>query len=309
MIAWPNPGMWRQAPYSGSYIAQPASPQKSYEEIESHSHSPRRKAPARTSFLVPPPFANMLPPQIPGVQPFPRTSNHDPFYEVSGILRKASSTTSGDISMPDYSSYHVSNSNSHTKNSRNVTDSSNNDGIESKQRRNLQSAGAYEHICEALSLPAAPTNTPLNSVTPMAEMKTTGHLRQPTDEVMEGEYQIHGQTPDGITYPTTTNRRADTPEIDPSLKESLFEGEIKSKKDTLPDSPRPMENPFVSNEGTSRKISLQFAATNTGGSNKRQRIVTPATFRGVDENETDQPRASPVPRTVSLTLGGIENIR
>lgn len=307
MIAWPNPAMWRQAPYNSSLIAQQVSPQRSYDEVETHSHSPRRKEPSRPAFIAPT-FPNMLPPQIPGIPSFSRMSSHDPFFPSGSGFRKASSS-SGDVSMPDYISYHLSHQGSHAKNSRSVTDSSHGDRNESKQQKDLQSAGAYEQICEALSIPAAPSNTPMNNVTPIAEMKTTGHLAQPFDELMEGEYQIHEQIPEGISKRAVTDQQVDHPEIDPSLRGSLF-GEIKGKKEML-DSPRPMENPFISTEGSSRKTSQLFATTNVGGSNKRQRVVTPS-FRGlIDENETEQARVSSSgsPRKVSITLNGIENIR
>lgn len=185
-IAWPNPAMWRQLPYSSTYLAQQVSPQKSYEEAESHSHSPRRKSAAPTRSLAAPPFTTMLPPNVTYASSFSRPSNPDPFYDPSNA-RKTSSTTSGDISMPDYISHRVSHSGSgHINNSRRATGLSMHEMQDIKQRRNMQTPGAQEYLAEAL-LPAAPANTPLDGATPVGGVKTTGFGSQETPGSVQGE--------------------------------------------------------------------------------------------------------------------------
>lgn len=186
--------MWRQLPFNSAYLAQQGSPQKYFEDTESHSHSPRRKT-ARSSLPAPPvPFTTMLPPHLPYIPTFPRSSGPDPFCDNPSNPRKTSSTTSGDISMSDYASHHLSQQGSGLDNSRRVTDLSMQEMQDAKPHRNLQSAGAYEKMVESLDqveaqniFPAAPANTPLDGATPLAGMKLTGLGCQETLD-MEGEF-------------------------------------------------------------------------------------------------------------------------
>lgn len=181
-IAWPNPAMWRQLPFNSAFIQQ-ASPPKPYEDPESHGHSPRRKS-THGQIALSTPYPSIIPARAPAIPLFPRGSSHDPFYIGLGY-RKASSTTSGDVSMPDYGSHQLSHSNSgYVNNTRHVTDSSLRGEQDIKQRRNLQSAGAYEQIYEAL-LPSAPANTPLDA-TPLAALKAAGVSSRMISDSLEG---------------------------------------------------------------------------------------------------------------------------
>lgn len=142
--------MWRQAQPNISFPPQHVSPPSATAgDIEDHSHSPRPRAPSFRPQLLPPTLGSMLPPGLPSL---PRTS--DPFVEAATHWRRPSTT---DVSMPDYSS-----SVSRSSQSRRVTDPM---MIDRQERRfeTMQSAGAYESICEKL-LPAAPDNTPQDTV-------------------------------------------------------------------------------------------------------------------------------------------------
>ncbi|KAF4635493.1 hypothetical protein G7Y89_g2592 [Cudoniella acicularis] len=94
--------------------------------------------------------------------------------------------------------------------------------------------------------------------------------------------------------------------------ESSTIGSVKSRKENMQDSPR------TDNEGTARKVAQPFSSASNSG-NKRQRVVTPAASKVIDDE--DEPRTSPNLRKISnktvkqepkenerRVLGGIENI-
>jgi hypothetical protein len=93
---------------------------------------------------------------------------------------------------------------------------------------------------------------------------------------------------------------------------------MKGRKENVQASPlEPTVNP-ADIEGISRKVSMQIVSENNG-SLKRQRIITPAASKAIDD--ADEPRSSPSLRKVSVrstkqyskegerkVLGGIENV-
>jgi hypothetical protein len=143
-IAWPNPGMWRQVPFASAYMSRPTGRQSSI-NLEAHSHSPRHKSNPPKPMLPPP---AMNPAILPVTAQRARLTSSDPFYEP-GEPRWRQQSSSTDVSMPDYSSH-----GSNASNSRHITDP-----VLLKRYEGLQSAGAFESICEALLL-SAPTSTP-----------------------------------------------------------------------------------------------------------------------------------------------------
>jgi hypothetical protein len=149
-LAWPNPSMWRQIPYVAQY--QGTSPRRIAEtgDPDTHSHSPRCRSTPLAGSALPALITGSMGP-LNSMQ-FPKlTGGFDPFTEPGLIQNHWRNTSSTDVSMPDYSS---------TESSRRVTDPMTVSNHE-RQYETIQSAGAYESICEAL-LPAAPANTPQN---------------------------------------------------------------------------------------------------------------------------------------------------
>ncbi len=73
---------------------------------------------------------------------------------------------------------------------------------------------------------------------------------------------------------------------------------IKSRKENLHHSPLVVRPASAGNDETIRKMSQAFTTTNSGGT-KRQRIVTPASSKAIDDE--DEPRSSPSTRKVSRT--------
>jgi hypothetical protein len=93
---------------------------------------------------------------------------------------------------------------------------------------------------------------------------------------------------------------------------------VKSRKENLQDSPEAHEAIISANDSTVRKVAQPFAINsgNTSGA-KRQRIITPASFMAIDEE--DEPKSSPTLRLSSRgnivdgdverrVLSGIENL-
>jgi hypothetical protein len=154
-IAWPNAAMWRQVSLLAPYFVQQASPARRHEEVETHSHSPRRGGHQSTTTVDPQHVLTIFDPFIEPEQPPLKFWRHP---------RQASTT---DVSMPDYS-------NTGTNSSRHVTDPMIVSDTEISDRRfeSLQNDGAYESVCEALMLPSAPVNTPAEP-TPVADRRTS----------------------------------------------------------------------------------------------------------------------------------------
>lgn len=163
-IAWPNAAMWRQVSLLTPYFVQQAPPGQMHDGVETHGHSPRR-GPGSTrpvpsainlGLFSPQNGTAILPPPI-----------FDPFIEPDQpplkFWRQSRQTSTADVSMPDYSK-----SNTWTNNSRHVTDPMviSDTEISDHRLESLQSAGAYESVCEAL-VPSVPVNTPAEP-TPVA---------------------------------------------------------------------------------------------------------------------------------------------
>jgi hypothetical protein len=98
----------------------------------------------------------------------------------------------------------------------------------------------------------------------------------------------------------------------------LIASNVKSRKEHVQPSPLTENVNTAENEGVSRKTSLQIAIEFNGG-NKRQRVITPAASKVIDDE--DEPRSSPSLRKIAerstkqdtkegerSVLGGIENI-
>lgn len=159
--------MWRQVSLLTPYFAQQASPARRHGEVETHSHSPRRRGHRSTTTVDP---QNVL--------TFPSQAIFDPFVEPAQPPvkywhqpRQASTT---DVSMPDYSTTTGTNSSRHVTDPMIVSDTE----IPDRRFESLQNDGAYESICEAL-LPSVPVNTPAEQPTPVAvgRLSTPGSPR------------------------------------------------------------------------------------------------------------------------------------
>lgn len=156
-IAWPNAIMWRQVSLLAPYFVQNASPGPRHDEAEAHSHSPRRGG---GSMRPPPALTSLSALNTENIATISPRAIFDPFIETGEPpmknWRHPRQTSTADVSMPDYSK-----SNTGTNSSRHVTDPMVVSDSEISDRRfeSLQSAGAYESICEALQ-PSAPVNTP-----------------------------------------------------------------------------------------------------------------------------------------------------
>jgi len=92
---------------------------------------------------------------------------------------------------------------------------------------------------------------------------------------------------------------------------TLATGNVKSRKESKQDLPRETESNALGNDGTMRKVAQPLTVTSNGG-NRRQRIVTPAAAKVIDEE--DEPSISKTSRINSAKeeemrlLGGIENV-
>lgn len=81
-----------------------------------------------------------------------------------------------------------------------------------------------------------------------------------------------------------------------TLKPNVIEG-LKSRKGNTPEAPLETESTPVANDITVRIISNPIPTTNNSGT-KRQRVVTPAAAKVIDDE--DEPRTSPSIRKTSL---------
>jgi len=304
--------MWRQVPLLAPYLAQQVSPKQSSDGVETHSHSPRH-GPA--PIQPPPPIASLGPINPPNVLAYPRQSARDLSTEAEAEVeqeleqeqppvgwhrpRRASSTA--DVSMPDYSK-----PNTGTNSSRHVTDPMVVSENERSERRfqSLQNAGAYESVCEALSMPSAPSNTPAEP-TPVAATRTSsGRFRSPC------KCQIHAL----LDIPCSDRPlvKAEPTETDPIGE--LIINSAKSQKENVQDHCPFSELSSATHEGTGRRNPQPFSTTSSG--TKRQRIAS----KVIDVE--DEPRSSPSLRKISRgntlqdgnecekrILGEIENIR
>ena len=182
-IAWPNAAMWRQVSLAGPYLAQQQSPQ-AVQNVEAHSHSPRRE---RIGTRVPQPPAPASGAMLPPTAIFPRQQPYDPFTDQVHAAFNGWRQPSADVSMPDYSSSSV-----HTRaNSRQVTDPM---SVIGTQDRRFESMGMpdshFDSLCEAL-MPSAPVNTPQNEEHSPSGMtlppKQPRGIKSSCNDVIKGE--------------------------------------------------------------------------------------------------------------------------
>ncbi|KAG9238660.1 hypothetical protein BJ875DRAFT_367344 [Amylocarpus encephaloides] len=295
-IAWPNAGMWKQVALVGPYHYQHFSPQETLEDSDTHSHSPRRgkqsTAPESIGVLF-----------NPNQPVFPRQPTFDPFTEPGrASFRGWRQNNSTDESMPDY----LSASNTGTNSSRNVTGLVQASIKENRRFESLQAPGAHEYIFDAL-MPAAPANTSHNEEQAPAELPTTytsAAMPPPSHRVVAAAA--------AASKSLSSKREADqiivipepeTTIITPTLvQESAKPSATKGKQ---ADSPSSVEVLVLSSDPASRKASQPFQAS-IHGANKRQRVVTPAASKVIDDE--DEPRSSPsIRKTSNRIMGSQQN--
>lgn len=139
--------MWRQVAIPVQFLPPNLSPSQLANDtgVDTHSHSPRRQLSSITKTPLPAPaFGPMPPPTL-----FPRcgAGETDPFNEQN-YNPWMGRQPSADASMPDYSSS--------TTFSRRVSEPM---SLDRPFQYDMQSAGAFDALCEAL-IPSAPVNTP-----------------------------------------------------------------------------------------------------------------------------------------------------
>ncbi|PQE31591.1 hypothetical protein CJF32_00010467 [Rutstroemia sp. NJR-2017a WRK4] len=317
-IAWPNAAMWRQVSLVAPYYAHHTSPRHVVEDLEAHTHSPRKSS--AVGFLGT--KAASMPPPPP---PFAKPPTFDPFTTApvgpsfNQWRRQASST---DTSMPDLSLRGSTQAGS----CRNVSDPM---IVERTGRQNMISEGGFEALCEAL-IPSAPSNTPQNGVEPVPT-STTANMAAAREPPARRE--IIRNLADRIPTPVptaspqefaaliqenaTTDR--DTPHSRRVSSASTSGIPTKLEKENNDTSPATHESDSAGKQQTNnmRRTSHPFTATNITGT-KRQRNVTPASSKVIDDE--DEPRSSPSLRKVlrqskqegkegdRRALSGIENV-
>jgi hypothetical protein len=289
--------MWRQVSFNASYLPQYVSPRNvATTSVETHTHSPRPRTSMSRPVLPPPTLGPMLPHGIPM---FSRAAASDPFTESLHPWRQSSSA---DVSMPDYSS-----SSSWASHSRRVTDPMMTDRPD-RRYDTIQGLGAYESICEAL-LPSAPENTPQDDV---AEQSHAVSPRPNPAAPEEADYfpsTLHrSQYQLKLTDIVLVKYEESHPNSMPMLTSSL--ASIKGRKENVQEHSGKIE---VSGVTDRIRRAVQPSMSTSSGGAKRQRVVTPAAFKVIDEE--DEPRSSPIRKISQATLaqdgerkvlGGIE---
>ncbi len=292
--------MWRQVSFNAACFPQVPSPRKVRDDgIEAHSHSPRSRASLARPTLPPPTLGPMIASNMPM---FLRTGDPDPFTEPVNYWRK---TSSADISMPDYST-----SISRASHSRRVTDPMITDRTD-RQYQTMQSVGAYESICEAL-LPSAPDNTPQNNAPDVPD--SIPLFKEIAVTVEENYLPNRSSSGDnsGKLFRLSTDGQLKREESQLNSMPVLSSGRIgiRGRKENMLESP--CEGEPSGNTEVTRTIAQSFASAERAISSgsKRQRVVTPAAFKVIDEE--DEPKSSPTRKvsqagSVRSVLNGIEN--
>ncbi|KFY37578.1 hypothetical protein V495_07093 [Pseudogymnoascus sp. VKM F-4514 (FW-929)] len=267
-IAWPNAEMWRHISFvagmiPGGNVARHASEGA----LEAHSHSPRRRSVSLARPQRPPPTMGMMLP--PGLPTFPRTANFDPFTEPRATQWRQPS--SADVSMPDYSS-----SVSMASHSRQFTDPTSSFKPEQQRFQSLESIGAFEGLCEALK----PTNsTKKSGLGDSDDAKLSQNKASKVADDFHSTKSLAGQT---------------TPATAP---ESGI-GSVKSRKENAQDSPLPR----ALSEGNNFTLGAsQPSSAISAAGHKRQRVVTPASVKAIDQE--DEPKNS-IMRKISQGSAG-----
>lgn len=286
--------MWRQVAIVSPYYSQQVSPRRQEDALEAHGHSPRHVAP---TFKPPVPsnMGFMGPPSI-----NPRQSNSDPFVDARGPAFNGWRQASSDVSMPDYSS-----SSAHTS-VRNVSDPMN---ISEKGERNnfqtLQTAGAYDQLCEAL-IPSAPANTPRNAATPMTATPMGATPMGATPMVAPATRVSSAKSEPLIRKVTMSTRTlliadlltANNVKMDIAAKnaaqlQQAF-SEIRSRKENNPGGRSEADTSFSENSARfasqSARAPPPFSSNGNIGT-KRPRVMTPAANKVIDDE--DEPGRSP----------------
>lgn len=285
-IAWPNQAMWRQVSLVGPYIAH-SSPRKNSHNEEIHSHSPRRGSQSMQSQQ----------PQEIGMAPlaFPRpVASSDPFTDqIHSAFNGWRQSSGNDVSMPDYAS-----TGAYTRAfpSRQVTDPMSISEAEPSVIENNVDA-----VCDSMGT-RPPANTPQNGAIDRSQQDIiieVTHARKlsprqgtassrPSGEFSHLSDGVHENSTPGDATATITIQQAPT----------TIDG-VKSRKENKPESPPvASQSSSLAKDESMRKVSQAFASV-TNTNNKRQRIVTPAASKAIDDE--DEPRSSPSTRKVSRT--------
>lgn len=252
--------------------------------IETHSHSPRRRSASLARPQRPPPAMGMMLP--PGLPAFPRPAHFDPFTEPRATQWRQPS--SADVSMPDYSS-----SVSLASHSRQFTDPISSNKSEQQRFQSLESIGAFEGLCEALK----PTNVANKSV--LGDSDDVKPVQNKPCKVPD-DYQA-GKL-DNLRLKIFSEAKIvrtiagqTTPATAP---ESGISGSVKSRKENAQDSPLLRE---TVSEGNFTWGASQPSSAISAAGHKRQRVVTPASVKAIDQE--DEPKNS-IMRKISQGSAG-----
>lgn len=251
--------------------------------LEAHSHSPRRRSISLARPQRPPPTMGMMLP--PGLPTFPRTANFDPFTEPRATQWRQPS--SADVSMPDYSS-----SVSMASHSRQFTDPTSSIKPEQQRFQSLESIGAFEGLCEALK----PTNS-----TKKSGLGDSDDAKLSQNKASKVADDFHSSKLDALRFNIFAESkiaRSLAGQTTPATAPESGIGSVKSRKENAQDSPLPRAlsegNNFTS--GASQPSSAISAA-----GHKRQRVVTPASVKAIDQE--DEPKNS-IMRKISQGSAG-----
>ena len=278
-IAWPNAAMWRQPSFVAPYFAQQMSPRQACEGSDAHGHSPRH--PTMSTRPVPPPgFGTMQPPEIPTLDPFIETR---PPSFANGWRQ----SSSGDVSMHD-----CSNSNTRANSSRHVTDPMLVCERTEPRFNSMQTAGAFEYTCEALTnMPSAPKNTPQSGETTLGNPTAVKNV--PARATMEAVPSKYLNPRAGAMISHINLAKVDIEEADPkatALLATTIRSSVRGRKENVQNSPNATDSNSTDFERVARKLSQQLPSSAMSGT-KRQRAVTPVASKITDDN--GELRASP----------------
>ncbi|KAH6709222.1 hypothetical protein BKA61DRAFT_678120 [Leptodontidium sp. MPI-SDFR-AT-0119] len=352
-IAWPNAAMWRQVPIVGPYFAQQFSPRQGSDGIEVHSHSPRHRQSSRSTF--PNPGGSMPPPP----PLFPRQPAYDPFitdHTNNPAFSGWRHTSTTDTSMPDYSSSNTRSSNSRQVSDPMQFEKTGRQ-FESIQMPGAYES-LCEALMPAAAGPVAPANTPDNGLVgnmaglsaasrrasskmsidgpvkaeeqqkpkPSTSLKSSGfsNVKSRKENIQDSPLVTININPVGnenatrkvsiplanVINPLESVETNTVSHEDSTRKANQLSASIGNQAGIIGSTP-------ANNEHPARRASQPFTTTNSG--TKRQRVVTPAAAKVIDDE--DEPRSSPSIRKASqastrtdgkekerVVLGGIENV-
>ncbi|KFY15542.1 hypothetical protein V492_01924 [Pseudogymnoascus sp. VKM F-4246] len=285
-IAWPNAEMWRHISFVAGMLPGGNVPRQASEGgIEAHSHSPRRRSVSLARPQRPPPAMGMMLP--PGLPAFPRPANFDPFTEPRATQWRQPS--SADVSMPDYSS-----SVSLASHSRRFTDPISSNKAEPQRFQSLESIGAFEGLCEALK----PSNVAKKSALGDSDdvKPTQNKTSKVPDDYQSGKLDTVSFDIFAEAKVVKTIAGQTTPATAP---EPAISGGVKSRKENAQDTPLPRETP---SEGYNFILGAsQPSSAISAAGHKRQRVVTPASVKAIDQE--DEPKNS-IMRKISQGSAG-----